>query len=195
VPLASLPEAAPLLVRVADAAGGVYFCATTPNGADSTLASEGVVLYALVQRAIDRGAVLLGKARQLDAGPAVEVLTAKGSEWNRLAGPADSLSADSGRQAGVFAAEDRLVAVNRPAEEDAGRIVADERVDGLFRDLTFTRLVGTAGSTDSLVQEIWRAFLIAMVLALVAEGLLCLPKPAVAERPLLAGMRPLEAAT
>ena len=194
VPLASLPEAAPLLVRVADAAGGVYFCATTPNGADSTLASEGVVLYALVQRAIDRGAVLLGKARQLDAGPAVEVLTAKGSEWNRLAGPADSLSADSGRQAGVFAAEDRLVAVNRPAEEDAGRIVADERVDGLFRDLTFTRLVGTAGSTDSLVQEIWRAFLIAMVLALIAEGLLCLPKQVAAGQSPLDGFRPVEVA-
>jgi hypothetical protein len=194
VPLASLPEAAPLLVRVAEAGGGVCFCTTTPNGADSTLASEGVVLYALVQRAIDRGTVMLGKARQLDAGPAVELLAAKGAEWSRLAGPADALSTDIGRHAGVFAADDRLVAVNRPVEEDTGRLVADERVDGLFRDLTYTRLTGTAGSTDSLVQEIWRAFLIAMVLALIAEGLLCLPKQVAADRSPLEGLRPVEAA-
>jgi hypothetical protein len=194
VPLASLPEAAPLLARVADATGGVYACATTPNGGDSTLASEGVVLYAIVQRAIDRGAAVLGKARQLDAGPAAAVLAAKGVEWNRLAGPADALSTEIGRHAGVFAAEDRLVAVNRPADEDAGRIAADERIDGLFRDLSYARLTGTAGSTDSLVQEIWRAFLIAMVLALIAEGLLCLPKPADAERSPLEGLRPVEVA-
>jgi hypothetical protein len=50
------------------------------------------------------------------------------------------------------------------------------------------------GSTDSLVQEIWRAFLIAMVLALIAEGLLCLPRPAAAEASPLAGMRPMESA-
>jgi hypothetical protein len=194
VPLAALPESVPLVVRVPDKAGGVYFCATTPNGRDSTLASEGVVLYALVQRAIDRGAAGLGKARQLDAGPAADVLAAKGVEWNRLAGPADSLSTEIGRHAGVFAAEERLVAVNRPADEDAGRIAADERVDGLFRDLTFSRITGKAGSTDSLVQEIWRAFLIAMVLALIAEGLLCLPRPAAAGRSPLSGLRPMEAA-
>jgi hypothetical protein len=194
VPLASLPGAAPLLARVADAAGGVYVCTTTPNGRDSALASEGVVLYAIVQRAIDRGAGMLGKSRQLDAGPAAEVLTAKGVDWTRLAGPADALSTEIGRHAGVFAADDRLVAVNRPAEEDAGRIAADDRIDGLFRDLSYTRLTGTAGSTDSLVQEIWRAFLIAMVLALIAEGLLCLPKSAGAERSPFEGLRPVEAA-
>jgi hypothetical protein len=194
VPLASLPESTPLVARAADAAGGVYFCTTTANGADSTLASQGVVLYALVQRAIDRGAAALGKARQLDAGPAAELLTAKGTEWNRLAGPADALSTEIGRHAGVFAADDRLMAVNRPADEDAGRIAADDRIDGLFRDLTYSRLAGTAGSTDSLVQEIWRAFLIAMVLALAVEGLLCMPKPAGFERSPLEGLRPVEAA-
>ena len=41
---------------------------------------------------------------------------------------------------------------------------------------------GTAGDTTSLVQEIWRAFLIAMLLALIAEGLLSLPRPAEADR-------------
>ena len=188
VPLAALPESVPLVGRLADS--GAYFCTTTPSGRDSTLATEGVVLYALIQRAIDRGTAALGKARQLDAGPAAGQLAADGAVWNRLAG-STAVSTEIGRQAGVFAAADRLVAVNRPAEEDAGRLVADERIDGLFRDLPYTRITGTAGSTDSLVQEIWRAFLIAMVVALVAEGLLCLPRRAAASA---AGFRPLEAA-
>jgi hypothetical protein len=67
------------------------------------------------------------------------------------------------------------VAVNRPAAEDAARILPSDRVDGLFNGLSFTRREGRAGGFDSLVQEIWRAFLISMALALIAEGLLCLP--------------------
>jgi transcriptional regulator with XRE-family HTH domain len=55
-----------------------------------------------------------------------------------------------------------------------------ERIDSLFRGLSFNRITGTAGRTDSLVQEIWRAFLIAMLLALVGEGLLSLPRRRVA---------------
>ena len=61
------------------------------------------------------------------------------------------------------------------AEDDA-RVAAPERIDGLFRGLSFSRIVGRAGSADSIVQEIWRAFLIAMLVALVVEGLLSLPR-------------------
>jgi hypothetical protein len=76
-----------------------------------------------------------------------------------------------------------LVAVNRPAAEDAGRIVADDRIDAAFNGLLLTRIApGGAGAADSLVQEIWRAFLIAMLVALVGEGLLSLPRRAREER-------------
>ncbi len=191
VPLASLPDSVPLFGRVAN---GIAFCGTRPTARDSTLASEGVVLYAVVQRAIDQGVAVLGTARQLDAGPAADVLGKAGVEWRRLVGPADMLATEAGKHAGVFETDERLVAINRPAAEDAGVIAADERIDGLFRDLTYTRIAGTAGRSDSLVQEIWRAFLIVMVLALVGEGLLCMPKPAGKSRPAMAGLRPAEAA-
>ena len=78
-------------------------------------------------------------------------------------------------QPAVYARAGRLVAVNRPVAEDTARILPADRVDGLFQGLSFTRQDGRAGGTDSLVQEIWRAFLIAMVLALIGEGLLCMP--------------------
>ena len=193
VPLASLPGGLTLVGRLEAGRGGAYVCATRPDARDSTLASEGIVLYALVQRAVDRGGAVLGRARQLDADAATGAFFARtpGLVWNKLAGP-DAPSTEQGRHAGVFAADDRIAAVNRPAGEDAARILSDDRVDGLFRGLTFTRITGTAGSADSLVQEIWRASLITMLLALMVEGILCLPKPRTAGG--AAGRAPLEAA-
>jgi len=178
VPLAALSEGVPLVGRVPDGRG-IFFCATLPRPADSTLAAEGIVLYALLQRAIDRGLEPLAAARQEDAGPAAAGLLAAagpGPRWQRLAGPADVASTETGLQAGVYAAEGRLIAVNRSAAEDAAGFAAPERIDALFRGLSFTRVEGTAGRGDSLVQEIWRAFLIAMLVALVGEGLLSLPR-------------------
>lgn len=179
VPLASLPGGAPLVAR-ASRAEGVTFVATTPAPRDSSLAAEGVVLYALVQRAIDRGLTVLGGARQADAGTATAENARACGTWTRQGGAA--ASTEAGFHAGVFACGDRLVAVNRPVAEDAALPVADERIDALFRGLSFQRITGTAGDTNSIVQEIWRAFLIAMLLALVAEGLLSLPRPAAADR-------------
>jgi hypothetical protein len=190
VPLASLPGGAPLVAR-ASRAEGVTFVATTPAPRDSSLAAEGVVLYALVQRAIDRGLTVLGGARQADAGTATAENARACGAWTRQGGAA--ASTEAGFHAGVFACGDRLVAVNRPVAEDVALPVADERIDALFRGLSFQRITGTAGDTDSIVQEIWRAFLIAMLLALVAEGLLSLPRPAAADRAAKTS-RPLEAA-
>jgi hypothetical protein len=113
----------------------------------------------------------------LAAGEATAALArAEPARWQRLAGGGESLSSEAGLHAGIYAAAGRLVAVNRPAAEDAGRVAASERIDGLFRGLSLTRITGRAGGTDSLVQEIWRAFLIAMLVALAVEGLLSLPR-------------------
>ena len=72
-------------------------------------------------------------------------------------------------------------------------MVGDERIDGLFRGLGFARITGRAGDADSMVQEIWRAFLIAMLLALIGEGLLSLPRRSARER-MARDFPPVEAA-
>ena len=191
VPLASLPGGGPLMAR-SSRADSVTFCATTPAARDSSLAAEGVVLYAVVQRAIDRGLAVLAGARQVDAGPAAVAL-ATGEGWTRLAGSAAAASTEVGLHAGVFSVGERLLAVNRPAAEDTAAVVGDERIDGLFRGLGFARITGRAGDADSMVQEIWRAFLIAMLVALIGEGLLSLPRRLARER-MARGFPPVEAA-
>lgn len=179
IPLASLAGGAPLLARAATAPSGVYFWSTTPAAADSSLAAGGVVLYASVQRALAAGAQVLGKARMLDAG---QVAGEDPAVWRRLAGSEDALSTEFAFHSGVYAAGDRLLAVNRRTSEDDARIVAPEHVAELFRGLDFVRLDGQAGSLTSLVQEIWRSFLALMLVALVLEAALCLPKRGLPKR-------------
>ena len=71
---------------------------------------------------------------------------------------------------------DYWAAINRGQEEDGAQVVAEATVDGLFTGLSYRRIDDAVGATSSLASEIWRAFLIAMVLALLLEALLCLPE-------------------
>jgi hypothetical protein len=187
--LASLRGGAPLVARVPTDRGGVYFWTTTPSTRDSSLATDGVVLYAFIQRATAAGAAVLGKTRQLDAGnPAGE----SPADWQRVSTAADVLSTEAAYHSGVYStvggsvrdpqpvsekpAYSRLLAVNRPQAEDDSRVLADSRVAELFRGLDFRRVDAEAGAGDSLIQEIWRMFLLSMLVALVLEAVLCLPK-------------------
>jgi hypothetical protein len=172
-PLATLKGGAPLLARVATDQGAVYFCATTPAGGDSSLAAGGVVFYVMVQRALASGAAVLGSTRQLTAG---EPTRDDPITWTRAAGAEEAISTEYSFHRGVYASDERLLAVNRSAAEDSAPVLADARVSELFRGLDFARVDDRAGSAGSLIQEIWRLFLTAMLLAMMAEAGLCLPK-------------------
>jgi Aerotolerance regulator N-terminal len=172
-PLATMKGGAPLVSRAPAPTGGVYFCATTVSLSDSSLASNGVVLYVLVQRALASGSATLGNTRQLTAG---ESSHEQPTTWQRVAGPAGALSTEFSFHGGVYYAGDRVLAVNRAAAEDRAPILADHRIASLFQGLDFARVDDEAGSIGSLIQEIWRLFLAALVMALIVEAALCLPK-------------------
>jgi hypothetical protein len=171
--LATLKGGSPLLARVETSGGAAYFCGTTPAGGDSSLAAGGVVLYVMVQRAMAAGAASLGTTRQLTAG---EPTRDDPARWERIASGEEAISTEYAAHRGVYASAGRLLAVNRSAGEESAALLADRRIDDLFRGLDYSRLDGLAGSSSSLIQEIWRMFLIAMMVALVVEAGLCLPK-------------------
>jgi hypothetical protein len=174
-PLAALHGGPALLARVATPRGGVYFWSTTPALRDSSLATGGLVLYAFVQRALSAGVAVLGKARMIDAGePAGE----DPATWRRIAADDQGLSTEFSFHRGVYGAADRMLAVNRVAAEDNAKVLTDTRVAELFKGLTFVRVDDQAGNLSSLVQEIWRTFLGTMLVALVLEAALCIPKKA-----------------
>jgi hypothetical protein len=171
--LATLEDGSPLLARAMTPGGNVYFCGTTAREEDSSMATSGVVLYAMMHRAIDAGAQSLGNAQQFIAGSdAIE----NDGQWRQVAGRRDAISSDFARIAGVYQAGDRWFAINRSDDEDMQAIVPEERVSSLFADLDFSRVDDTVGNQRSLIREVWRVFLFIMLIALLVEAVLCLPR-------------------
>ncbi len=171
--LATMRDDVPLIGRVTTDRGGVYFWATTPAMADSSLATGGVVLYVAVQRALASGSRVLGNTRNLVAGrPPTDIPTT----WERLEGADQAISTAYAYHRGVYTVGERLLAVNRTAAEDQAAVLADQRVAGIFQGLDYARVDDRAGSIKSLIQEIWRLFLAAMIVAMVLEAGLCIPK-------------------
>jgi hypothetical protein len=171
--LATLPGGSPFLARATTDHGGVYFVATTASPGDSSLATDGVVLFVAVQRALAAGTAVLGNARQIDAG---EMTAEADRPWKRVAGADGAVSTEYPAHAGIFSVDEKTLAVNRSEAEDETKLVAEARVSELFKGLNFELVEGSARGSDSLTREIWRMFLIAMMAAMVFEAALCLPK-------------------
>lgn len=170
--LATLRDGKPLISRAPTERGGVYFLATTAAAKDSNIATNGVAMYAAIQRALAAGAARLANARQLTAGESNETEVA----WRQLTGPPEVLSSEYPWQGGVYAAEKRTLAVNRAAGEDQAQVLDDAQAAGLFEGLPFDRIDDAAGSGTALTREVWRMFLIGMIAAMVIEAGVSLPK-------------------
>jgi len=177
--LAELSDGSPLVARLESDSGNVYVCATTPRRQDSSLAYDGVVLYVMIQRAIAEGADSLGTTRQVEAG---DLPAEVAQRWQRLLGRDAAVSTENAFTAGVYADETvagepaRWIAVNRPASEDALPTVQPDQLEQLLRDVSWQLVDRRPGSTASLVEEIWRLFLIVMLVALISEAWLSMPR-------------------
>ena len=182
-PLARLDDDASLLTRVATDRGGVYFCSTLPTAEFSSLEREGVVFYVMLQRALEQGCRALAVASQRDAGPDV---LADRNQWDLVASVDDSLLlSQRGLHAGVYRDGTYWAAVNRSQIEDSAAAVPAASVDALFDGVSYRRIDVDVGDTSPLASELWRIFLIAMVVALLAESVLSLPGRRVKATPLI----------
>lgn len=169
-PLARLSSGELLMARAAsEQSGGAWFCGTLPGSANSSLARDGIVFYAMLQRALVQGAKTLGSAQLRETSPHA---LASQVTWRQADGsdaPVSSLVS------GVVASDERLVALNRPLREDSPAMVSDEAVKDLFAGLQFRRVDDEVENENALANEIWRTFLLLMALALIGEAILCLP--------------------
>ncbi len=93
-------------------------------------------------------------------------------------------------ESGEDEATRRLLALNRPeAEDDPHPRSRGPRNPP--RGVDYRRIDDEVGSGSSLAAEVWRAFLVAMALALLAEAILCLPpKPDEEKAPTLSSPGP-----
>lgn len=169
-PLARLVTGDILIARTADEeSGGAWFCGTLPGSTHSSLARDGVVLYAMLQRALAAGSKSLGNAQQRDAGTGS---LASNVLWKQASGSDQAVSPFT---AGVLSADERMISLNRPLREDSPLLVGDESVKQLFAGLQFRRVDDQVENEGALANEVWRTFLLLMALALISEAALCLP--------------------
>jgi hypothetical protein len=175
VPLARVGGKEPLLIRSATDPGA-YFLGTLPDPASSSLARDGVVLFAMLHRALHEGVRTLGKAQQNLAS--TNALGSDGSVlWHRVEDPASGGpgSENMGFRAGALEGDSRLLALNRPPAEDDPEVLSEAALGELFAGLDFRVLTDSLEDGRSLTSEVWRTFVLAMAVALLGETLLCLP--------------------
>jgi hypothetical protein len=128
----------------------------------------------MIQRALDAGMGSLGNTRAVIAGESA--LAFNDNNWQRLAGDENTLSTEFAYHSGVYQVNERLIAINRSAAEDRPTVLVDDKVKELFDGLDFSRVDTEADAASSIVQEIWRLFLVAMIIAMIVEAALCVPK-------------------
>ena len=196
LPLARMENNEPVLVRAlpeearASSEGDVFFLATLPGTGDSTLAQDGVVLFAFLHRCLNDGAGSLGTARQRFAAPGVLGDAEAMAAWKRLeevsapgsTGTDDDEGAEANAtqllplRAAVLESGDRLIALNRPASEDIPVLLATTTVEELFVGLDHRIIEDTVEDESSLASEIWRTFLFLMAIAIILEAVLSMPQ-------------------
>ena len=179
--LARVAGREPLLLRATPErgrGGSAYFLGTLPGPGSSSLARDGVVMFALLHRALDEAAGTLGKAQIRPA--AAGALGLDPGAWHAVeAGGRLPLAEELPLHAGVVASGDRLVALNRPPSEDAAQTVPTKTLNELFAGLDFQVITDTLENKGSLTNRgLGARSCLVLAAALVGEALLTLPTPA-----------------
>lgn len=178
--LARWDDGKPFLVRRVVERGTAWFAGTLPDYTWSNL-GDADVLLPVAQRAIAEG------AERFDAGYLATLGTRAatprpGETRARVDDYGAPAPSNEGFEAGIHRFGDRILALNRPAREDDLAIIPRNTLNDLLKGTGFTFLDdrGTS-SKENVSQDVWRAFLGAMLFFLISEALLCLPRRPLAD--------------
>lgn len=173
--LARWDDGEPFLTRRIVDHGTVWFVGSLPDYTWSNF-GDADVLLPLIQRVVAAGAERFDASYLTTVGSdAAQPLA--GEIRTRIDDYSTADPANTAYEAGIFRLGERLIAVNRPIAEDDLEILTREQLDNALQGTDYTLLDQAGQASDpSLSRDVWRAFLIAMLLFLIAEAILCLPK-------------------
>ena len=165
----------PVITRRIVDHGTAWFVGSLPDYTWSNL-GDADVLLPTVQRIIAAGADRFDASYLTTVGTdAAQPLP--GETRARIDDYGTPDPANAAYEAGIFRLGERLLAVNRPAQEDNPEILTREQLDLALEGTRYTLLDQAGQATDpSLSRDVWRAFLIAVLFFLISEAVLCLPK-------------------
>ena len=176
--LAEWDDKSPLLVRQIDGAGTAIFVGTLPDDRWSNMEYTALHLVAN-QRMIQLGTDRLHAGYRAIAG-SEKSQTQDEEIRSRLDSFEDYEPSLGPYRSGVYRLGERTVAVNRPNSEGDLERVNEESLEKLLEDTPYSLFEDTK-TKDDLISEAWKAFLVAVLLFMLAEAILCLqPRPNVA---------------
>ncbi len=170
-PLAEWDDRSPLLYRQLEGLGSIIFIGTLPNDRWSNLEFIALHLVA-IQRLVEKGTDRLHAGFRAQAG-SDKARTRNDEVRERLDTLEDFDPALGPYRSGVYRLGERIVAVNRPASENSPLRLDEDALDQLLEGTSYSLFADDSQSED-LVAEAWRACLVAALLFLIAEALLCL---------------------
>ena len=173
--LARWEDGEPFITRRIVDHGTAWFVGSLPDYTWSNLADADVLLPT-VQRVIAAGADRFDASYLTTVGnDAAQPLP--GETRTRLDDYGTPDPANAAYEAGIFRLGERLLAVNRPAQEDNPEILTREQLDQALDGTRYTLLDQAGQANDpSLSRDVWRAFLMVVLFFLISEAVLCLPK-------------------
>lgn len=173
--LARWEDGEPVITRRIVDHGTAWFVGSLPDYTWSNL-GDADVLLPTVQRIIAAGADRFDASYLTTVGTdAAQPLP--GETRSRIDDYGTPDPANAAYEAGIFRLGERLLAVNRPAQEDNPEILTREQLDLALEGTKFSLLDQAGQATDpSLSRDVWRAFLIGVLFFLISEAVLCLPK-------------------
>lgn len=169
--LASWDDDTPFVVRRVIGDGTAIFMASLPDYSWSNL-GDADVLLPISQRIISIGDARFGSAFAAITGSS-EAQLASGEIRTRLDTGTKSIPSNAPYEAGVWKLGGRLLATNRPPSEDEWYILGNNKIESLLEGTSY-KLFEDTGDSESLTREIWRTLLIAMLVFLITEAILCL---------------------
>lgn len=172
--LATWDGGEPLLSRQIIDAGRVVAITTLPDYSWSNL-PDGSILVPVFQRMIEAGAERLGGTHSTIAGTS-RAAALPGETVTRLDSREARISDASGINVGLYQFGERQIAISRPPAEDDWELLSEAAQREVLRDTGATFSTQSAEDDSTLAREVWQAFLLACLLFLIGEAILCLPK-------------------
>ncbi len=176
--LAHWEDGEPVISRQVTDRGTAWFVGTRPDYTWSNL-GDGDVLLPTVQRIISEGANRFDASYLATVGSATAQPVLRETR-SRIDDYGTQDPSNSEYEAGIFLLGERLLAINRPTQEDNPEILTRDQLDYALTGTQYTLLDQAGQSTDSsLSRDVWRAFLIAVLLLFISEAILCIPKKSI----------------
>lgn len=180
-PVVSFSDEAPFLVMTRNGKGRTYWMTTLPEREWSTL-GQGFAFVPMLQRMLLEASSRFIKPVQIEAGRFfLDENSEDSAQWSIVHPVAPG--SDPRLHAGIYRSGDRYIAVNPPMEEYEMEYYSLEDIEPRLAEISVTVVdggtVGGIGNDDSsgsdLQSELWKFFLIGMVIFLGVESFLTLP--------------------